>query len=149
MLSDETVTEADSVATLLLPAPSAVKLILDPPDSPPLFAMPQPLPPALAIIPDAVSSSPQALAATHTAYQVCLTAEAFNWNAITAGRDIALVRLVGWMMQKSPTAIARESITQEVLAAPMPHKVRQLGSYYSQYFVRICAPSTFFTSSDP
>jgi hypothetical protein len=54
---------------------------------------------------------------SYEAYNACLEAE--SWASSTqVDRDLVLVRLIGWMMQKAPTFDGREALTSEILAGP-------------------------------
>jgi hypothetical protein len=143
------------------PLPSALSAILDsdsPPHAPPTSTAPtrarvgrapESLPAEFSVLPSAVLASSHLLADdVEQAYNACLAAEQrSHWNAATVETDIVLVRLVGWMMQKAPTAIAREAIARELLASDAgvsaPHRVRDLGHLYAGYIVRICAYLVF------
>jgi hypothetical protein len=78
---------------------------------------------------------------SYEAYNACLEAE--SWASSTqVDRDLVLVRLIGWMMQKAPTFDGREALTSEILAGSEVIRdvfVRNLGQFYVENFIRICA----------
>jgi hypothetical protein len=77
---------------------------------------------------------------SYEAYNACLKAE--SWASSTqVDRNLVLVRLIGWMMQKTPTFDGREALTSEVLAGPEIIRdvfVRDLGQLYVENIIRIC-----------
>jgi hypothetical protein len=101
--------------------------------------MPEPLPPILE--PALVTALPYSedLACTPRAYSVCLEAEQY-WAQ--SSDKLALVRLVGWMLQKAPSAVTRELIARELLSAAVANYMEHactLGQFYAGHYIRICA----------
>jgi hypothetical protein len=74
------------------------------------------------------------------AYIMCVQAEAHY--APEHPGDLACVRLIGWMLQKAPSAEVRDSIAREILENGLEdnvENVRTSGVIYVGHYIRICA----------
>jgi hypothetical protein len=101
--------------------------------------MPEPLLPILE--PALVTGLPysEELPCISKAYSVCIEAEQY-WAQ--SSNMLALVRLVGWMLQKATNAVTREIIARELLSAAKENYMKHactLGQFHAEHYIRICA----------
>jgi hypothetical protein len=93
-------------------------------------------------LPDALElpTHPKDAASEQEAYSMCVQAQAHC--APKHPGDLASVRLIGWMLQKAPSAEVRDSIAREILENGLEdhvENVRTLGVIYVGHYIRICA----------
>ncbi|KAJ8597922.1 hypothetical protein M405DRAFT_779057 [Rhizopogon salebrosus TDB-379] len=97
------------------------------------------MPVSLPINPFQVDSTPS------NAYDVCLVFESRASEASDTGghkpSELVCARLLGYMLIHAPVDTGRDHLAKEILSCTGDDGLKQLGKFYFDHFIRLCAYS--------